>query len=161
LGRRVVADLEDPVAHEPGDLDVAVRRDLTGDVHLAGGHHRLDRDPAARVLPQQRVEDAVADRVAHLVGMALGHRLAREQPSSPAPRPPAPPPWPCPPAPPRPTSPAVARRTSTSARTPTRPPASWPFARRAPRSSSAPSATTSSGSTSCTAGRRRTTSRRT
>ena len=56
--------------------------DLARDVHLAGGDHRLDRDPAARVLRQQRVEDGVADRVAHLVRVALGHRLAGEQPST-------------------------------------------------------------------------------
>ncbi len=82
LGRRVVADLQDPVAHQPGDVDVAARGDLTRDVHLAGGHHGLDRHPAAPVLLEQRVEDAVADRVTHLVRMTLGHRLAREQPST-------------------------------------------------------------------------------
>jgi hypothetical protein len=80
LGRRVVPDLQDPVAHEPRDVDVTTRGHLAGDVHLTGGHHGLDRHPAPPVLLEQRVEDAVADRVAHLVRMTLGHRLAGEQP---------------------------------------------------------------------------------
>ncbi len=80
LGRGVVADLEDLVPHERGDVDVGAGGDLAGHVHLTGGHQRLHRDPAARVLRQQRVEDGVADGVAHLVRVTLGHRLAGEQP---------------------------------------------------------------------------------
>ncbi len=82
LRGRVVADLQDPVPHQGRDVGVAAGGDLARDVHLAGGHHRLDRDTAARVLREQRVEDGVTDGVAHLVGVTLGHRLAREQPPS-------------------------------------------------------------------------------
>ena len=44
--RRVVADAGDDVTDELGDLDVALGRDLAGDVHEPGRHHRLDGDPA-------------------------------------------------------------------------------------------------------------------
>ena len=57
----------------------AVGGDLAGDVHLAGGDQRLDRDAAGRVVGEQRVEDRVADRVGDLVGVALGDRLGGEQ----------------------------------------------------------------------------------
>jgi hypothetical protein len=76
----VVADLEDLLPHQRRDVDIGARRDLTGHVHLTGGHERLHGHPAAPVLCQQRVEDRVADGVAHLVGVTLGHRLAGEQP---------------------------------------------------------------------------------
>jgi hypothetical protein len=80
LGRGVVADLEHLVPHERGDVGVGTRRDLARHVHLTGGDERLHRHPAARVLRQQRVEDGVADGVAHLVRVTFGHRLAGEQP---------------------------------------------------------------------------------
>jgi hypothetical protein len=73
--RRVVADVQDLLPHDPGDVDVCLGGHLTGHVHLAGGDQRFHRDPARRVLGQQRVEDGIADRVADLVGMPLGHRL--------------------------------------------------------------------------------------
>ena len=76
---RVVADVEDRLAHDRGDVDVGRGGDLAGDVHLAGGDQRLDGDPAARVLREQRVEDRVADLVGDLVGVALGDRLGGEQ----------------------------------------------------------------------------------
>ena len=47
--------------------------------HRPGGDQRLARDPAVRVLGQDRVEDAVADLVGHLVGVTLGDRLRRER----------------------------------------------------------------------------------
>ena len=59
--------------------DVGVGGDLTGDDDEAGRHERLDRDPAVRVLGEQRVEHRVADLVGDLVGMTLGHGLGREQ----------------------------------------------------------------------------------
>ncbi len=43
----VVADLADHLAHELGDLDIAVARDLARDDREPGGHQRLARDPAA------------------------------------------------------------------------------------------------------------------
>ena len=45
--RRVVADVEHGLADDVRDLDVGAGRHLTGDVHLTGGQHRLDGDPAA------------------------------------------------------------------------------------------------------------------
>ena len=46
LLRRVVADLEDAIAHRVGDVGerfLRGGRDLADDVHLAGGDQRLDR----------------------------------------------------------------------------------------------------------------------
>ena len=54
----VVADLEDPVARELRDRGVGLGGDLAGDDDEPGGHQRLDRDPAVRVVGEQRVEDA-------------------------------------------------------------------------------------------------------
>ena len=82
LLRGVVADLEDPVADDLRDVDVAGGGDLAGDDHQAGGEQRLDGDPAVRVLLEQRVEDGVADLVGDLVRVTLGHRLRGEQTSS-------------------------------------------------------------------------------
>jgi hypothetical protein len=79
LAGGVVADPQDRVAHDRGDVHVTGGGDLTGDVHLAGGDHGLDRDPAARVLGEHRVEDRVADLVGDLVRVALGHRLGGEE----------------------------------------------------------------------------------
>ena len=79
LDRAVVADAEDDVADDARHVGEALGRDLPRDVHLAGGQHGLDGDPAAGVLGQQVVEDGVADLVGHLVRVALGDRLGREQ----------------------------------------------------------------------------------
>src|SRR5688572_8765209 len=75
----VVADPQDRVPHDRGDVDVAGRGDLAGDVHLAGRDHGLDGHPAARVLRQHRVQDRVADLVGDLVRVALGDRLGGEE----------------------------------------------------------------------------------
>ena len=45
-----------------------------------GGGQGLHGDPGLGVLGQQGVEDRIADLVADLVRMALGHRLGREEP---------------------------------------------------------------------------------
>ena len=79
LLRPVVAHVEDGLAHELGDLDVARRRHLAGHVHEPGRDQGLDRDPGVLVLRQQGVEDRVADLVTDLVGVALGDGLGREQ----------------------------------------------------------------------------------
>ena len=84
LLRRVVADLEDAVAHGLGDVGERLlggRGDLTDDVHLTGGHQRLHRDAGLRILREQRVEHRVADGVTDLVGVSLGHRLTGKQPT--------------------------------------------------------------------------------
>ena len=74
-----VADAADDLADDLRDLDVRARRHLAGDVHEAGGHHRLDRDARLRVLLEDRVEDRVGDLVTDLVRVPLGHGLGREQ----------------------------------------------------------------------------------
>ena len=79
LGGGVVADAEHGVAHDLGDLDVGLGRDLTGDVHESGGHHRLDGDAAAGVLVEHGVEDRVGDLVTDLVRVSLGDGLGGEQ----------------------------------------------------------------------------------
>ena len=79
LRRAVVADREHGVAHDLRDLDVGLGGDLAGHVDQAGGDHGLDRDPAARVLGEHRVEDRVRDLVADLVRVSLGDGLGREQ----------------------------------------------------------------------------------
>jgi hypothetical protein len=79
LAGGVVPDAQHGVADDRGDVDVAGGRDLAGDVHLPRGDHRLDRDPAARVLRQHGVEDGVADLVGDLVRVALGDRLGGEE----------------------------------------------------------------------------------
>ncbi len=81
LGRRVVADLEDPLAHLLLDVDVAAGGDLAGHDHQAGGEQGLDRDAAARVLLEHRVEHRVADLVSDLVRVTLGHGLGGEESS--------------------------------------------------------------------------------
>src|ERR1700722_13932620 len=79
LGRGVIADLEDLVPDDARNVDVGLGRDLACHVHLAGGDHRLHRDPAARVVLDHGVEDGVTDLVGHLVGMTLSHRLRSKQ----------------------------------------------------------------------------------
>src|SRR5262249_6379235 len=76
--RAGVPDSPHRVTHHARDVDVRGRRDLAGNDHEAGGCERLARNPALRVLLQHRVEHGVADLVAHLVGMAFGDRLRRE-----------------------------------------------------------------------------------
>ena len=79
LLRRVVADPQDGLAHDARDVGVGLGGDLARDVHLAGGDQGLDRDPAARVLREQGVENAVADLVSDLVRVAFRDRLGGEQ----------------------------------------------------------------------------------
>ena len=49
LGGGVVADLEDLLPDDARNVDIGVRRDLAGHVHLAGGNQRLDGNVAALV----------------------------------------------------------------------------------------------------------------
>ncbi len=75
----VVADREHGLADQRGDVGVGLGVHLARDVDQARGHHRLDGDPALRVLPQQVVQDRVRDLVADLVGVPLGDGLRGEQ----------------------------------------------------------------------------------
>ena len=61
------------------EVDVGVGRDLAEDEHEAGRRGGLAGDPGVRVLADDRVQDGVADLVAHLVRVALGDGLGREQ----------------------------------------------------------------------------------
>jgi hypothetical protein len=81
LDRRVVADLQDPVADLLLDVDVTGRGDLTRDHHEAGRQQRLHRHPAVGILLEHGVEHGVADLVGDLVGVTLGHRLRGEKSS--------------------------------------------------------------------------------
>ena len=55
------------------------RADLAEDHDEAGRRGRLAGDAGLRVLGHDGVEDRVRDLVAHLVGVAFGHRLGREE----------------------------------------------------------------------------------
>ncbi len=81
LGARV-ADLRDPLAHEPRDVDVGRGRDLAGDDDEARGDERLARDPSGRILGENGVENRVRDLVGDLVRMPLGHGLRGEREAS-------------------------------------------------------------------------------
>ena len=75
----VVADLVDRPADDLGDVDVGRRRDLAGDDDQPRVDQRLAGDPAARILREDGVENAVGDLVADLVRVTLRHRLGGEQ----------------------------------------------------------------------------------
>ena len=70
--RARVADRGDPFAHEPRDVDVGLRRDLTCDDHEPGRDERLARDAPRRVGGQHGIQDGVRDLVGNLVGVPLG-----------------------------------------------------------------------------------------
>jgi hypothetical protein len=78
VGARV-ADFADGVADDSLDVDVGGRRDLAKDHHQARRRGRLAGHPGVGILADDGVKDGVGDLVAHLVRMALGHRLGGEQ----------------------------------------------------------------------------------
>ena len=78
VARIGVASLADRLAHDLGNIDPGGGGDLAGDEDQAGGRRRLAGHARQRVVTQHRVEHAVADLVAQLVGMPLGHALAGE-----------------------------------------------------------------------------------
>ncbi len=80
VGRRVVSDAQDGLADDLRDLDVGVGGNLAGDVDQPRGGQRLHCNPGLGVFVQQGVEDRIADLVTDLVGVALRHRLGREEP---------------------------------------------------------------------------------
>src|SRR6185436_5785863 len=79
LGARVVPDVADDLADDLRDLHGALRRDLSSHHHEPGLGEGLAGDARPRILREVRVEDRVRDLVAHLVRMAFGDRLGREQ----------------------------------------------------------------------------------
>jgi hypothetical protein len=74
----VVADAAHRAAHDLGDVDVRLGRDLAGHDHQAGGEQGLARHPPVGILGEDGVEDGVGYLVRHLVGMTLGDRLGGE-----------------------------------------------------------------------------------
>ena len=74
-----VADLADRLARDLRNVHVHVGRDLARDHDEPGVHEGLAGHAALRILGHHGVEDAVGDLVGHLVRVALGDRLRREQ----------------------------------------------------------------------------------
>ena len=74
-----VADVADRVADDRLEVDVGRGRDLAEDHDQAGRRRGLAGDPGVGILADDRVEDGVRDLVAHLVRVAFGDRLGREQ----------------------------------------------------------------------------------
>jgi hypothetical protein len=75
----VVTDLEDLFPDETGDIDVGLRRHLSGDVDLTSGDQRLDGDTALGITLEHGVENRVTDLVGDLVRVALCDRLGGEK----------------------------------------------------------------------------------
>ena len=78
LGPRV-ADPGDGLPGDPGDVHIGVRGDLARHDDQTGGDQGLARHSAVGVVLQHRVEHGVGYLVGDLIGMALTHRLRREQ----------------------------------------------------------------------------------
>ena len=78
LGPRV-PDVADGVPDDGLEVDVDLRRDLTEHEDQPGRRRGLARHACEGVAGDDRVEDRIADLVAHLVRMTLGHGLGREQ----------------------------------------------------------------------------------
>jgi hypothetical protein len=75
----VVADLADPPADEPRDVDVGLGRYLARDDDEPGCDERLAGDAAGWIVREHRIEHGVGDLVGDLVGVAFRHRLRREE----------------------------------------------------------------------------------
>ena len=78
VGARV-ADVAHGVADDRLEVDVGVGRDLAEHEDEPRRRRRLAGDAGVRVVAQDRVQDGVRDLVAHLVRVAFGDRLGREQ----------------------------------------------------------------------------------
>ena len=75
----VVADVAHGAAHEVGDIDTRVCRNLAGDDDDAGRDQRLTGDARQRILREHGVEHRVGDLVGNLVGVSLGDGLRGKQ----------------------------------------------------------------------------------
>ena len=71
----VIARVADGLAGDLGDIDAGGRGDLAHDEHHAGRRRRLAGDAAHGILLEHRVEHAVGDKVAQLIGMSLCNGL--------------------------------------------------------------------------------------
>jgi len=70
-----VSDPLDRLANYFRDLHVAFGRDLPCHEGKPRGQKCLARNPAHRVLRQERVKDRIGDLIGYLVRMSLGNRL--------------------------------------------------------------------------------------
>ena len=71
----VIARGADGLAGDQGDINAGGRGDLAHDENHAGRRRRLAGDAAHGVLLEHRVEHAVGDKVAQLIGMSLCNGL--------------------------------------------------------------------------------------
>ena len=79
---RCPAGVADVTQDPPGNalnIHIDLARDLACNEHRVGGAAGLTGHPALRVLRQHCIQHRIRDTVAHLVGMALCHRLRRKQ----------------------------------------------------------------------------------
>ena len=71
--RTVVADIADGLSHDGGNVHVALGGDLAHHQHHAGGGAALAGHAGHGILRKDGVQHSVADLVADLIGMTLGH----------------------------------------------------------------------------------------
>jgi hypothetical protein len=74
-----IADLPERVLDDLLDVGIALRRDLAGDVDRARRGQGFDGRMGFRVLPEQVVEDGIADLVTDLIGMTFRDAFAGEE----------------------------------------------------------------------------------
>ena len=74
----VVADVLNHLARQFRNVHVRRGGDLPGDHANAGGNEHLAGNAAGWVVRENRVEDGVGDLIRHLIGMAFGDGLGRE-----------------------------------------------------------------------------------
>ena len=67
------------VAGHIGVVNLGTRRDLTSNDDHPGLGQSLTRDPALRVVGEQRIQDPIRDLVTHLVRVPLGYRFRGEE----------------------------------------------------------------------------------
>ena len=73
--RVIVADLRDRVSRNARNVHIAVRRNLAHHQHKTGRRRALARHTRLRVLGQDRIQYAVGNLVADLIGMSLCYRF--------------------------------------------------------------------------------------
>ena len=77
--RPIIADLADDLAGNLLDIDIAVRADLTHDVHEARRGRRLAGDAPVGILLEDGVQHRIGNLVADFIRMPLGDRLGSKE----------------------------------------------------------------------------------